>query len=77
MASTRGQPMDEAMIAAARQANEPYLASYPRRLAEEIVAMLPEARDDALRVLAFVDAMLNVKVPPRQPRPSDPQLPAA
>lgn len=72
-------PVDEAMVAEVRQANEPYLASYEQRLAEEIVAMLPEAPDDARRVLAFVDAMLAVKLPPRpsEPRPREPAPPDA
>ena len=60
-------PVDEAMLAEVRQANAAYLAGYERRLAAEIVEMLPDSPDEALRVLAFVDAMLNVKVPPRQP----------
>ena len=70
-------PMDEAMLAEAREANEPYLASYERRLAAEIVAMLPDSPDEALRVLATVDAMLNVKLPPREPPASEPQPDAA
>ncbi len=76
-------PVDKAMIAAAaRQANEPYLASYEQRLAAEIVAMLPDSPDDARRVLAVVDAMLAVKLPPREPpasepRPSAPAAPEA
>ena len=39
--------------------------------------MLPEAPDEARRVLAFVDAMLAVKVPPREPPPSEPRRPDA
>ena len=70
-------PMDEAMLAEARQANEPYRASYQRRLAAEIVAMLPESPDEARRVPATVDAMLNVKVPPREPPASEPRPPDA
>ena len=63
---------DEALFASARQANERYHADYERRLAAEIVAMLPEAPDEARRVLATVDAMLNLELP----SPSGP-LPAA
>jgi hypothetical protein len=62
-------PVDEAMIAEVRQANAAYLAGYEHRLAAEIVAMLPEAPDEALRVLAVVHAMLDVTLPPRQPPP--------
>jgi hypothetical protein len=36
--------------------------TYERRLAEEIAAMLPEDRDEALRVLAYIDAILNLPV---------------
>ena len=61
------------MIAEVRQANAAYLAGYQRRLAEKIVAMLPEARDDARRVLAVVDAMLALELPPREPEPSEPR----
>ena len=64
--------IDEAMLAEARQANEPYRASYPRRLAAEIVEMLPDSPDEAERVLAVVDAMLAVKLPPREPPASEP-----
>ena len=46
--------MDEAMLAEVRQANAAYLAGYERRLAAEIVAMLPD-REEAWRVLATVD----------------------
>ena len=76
MASTRADPMDEAMLAEARQANAAFLASYERRLAAEIVEMLPAAPDDARRVLAVVDAMLNVRLPGKQP-PSEPRPAAA
>jgi hypothetical protein len=55
-------PTDEVALAALRQANARYAADYERRLAEEIVAMLPEDRDEARRVLAFVDAILNLPV---------------
>ena len=40
-------PMDEAMLAEVRQANERYAADYERRLAEEIVTMLPNSPDEA------------------------------
>ena len=69
--------MDDAMLAEARQANEPYRASYPSRLAAEIVAMLPELPDEARQVPATVDVILNVKVPPRQPPASEPRPPDA
>lgn len=65
-------PVDEAMLAEVRQANEPYLASYEQRLAAQIVAMLPEAPDEARRVLAVVDIIMNLPVKPRpseSPRP--------
>ena len=55
-------PTDEAEFAELRQANERHAADYERQLAAEIVAMLPEAREEAKRVLAFVDAILNLPV---------------
>ena len=70
-------PPDEAMLAEMRRANAAYLAGYERRLAEEIVAMLPEAPDEARRVLAVVDAMMNLELPPREPPASEPQPDAA
>ena len=33
--------------------------------------MLPDDREEARRVLAVVDAMLNVKLPGEDPHPSD------
>jgi len=58
---------DEAALAELRQANARYAADYNQRLAAEIVAMLPD-REEARRVLAFVDAILNLSVEePRQP----------
>jgi hypothetical protein len=57
---------DEAELAEQRQANARYAADYERRLAAEIVAMLPD-REEAKRVLAFVDAILNLKPPPQDP----------
>ena len=66
-------PVDEALLASARQADKilrsPATSAAWRR---EIVAMLPEARDDARRVLAVVDAMLAVKLPPREPLAGEP-----
>ena len=56
-------PMDEAALAELRQANAAYLAGYERRLAAQIVAMLPEARDEASLVLAFVDRILDLRLP--------------
>jgi hypothetical protein len=55
-------PTDEAALAELRQANAHHAADYERRLAAEIVAMLPEARDEAVLVLALVDAILNLPV---------------
>jgi hypothetical protein len=55
-------PIDEAALAELRQANAHHAADYERRLAAEIAAMLPEAREEALRVLAFVDAILKLPV---------------
>jgi hypothetical protein len=57
-------PTDEAALAEARQANERYRDDYERRLAAEIVALLPEDRDDALRVLATAHAILDLELPP-------------
>jgi hypothetical protein len=72
-------PRDEVALAELRQANHPYVASYERRLAAEIVAMLPEARNEALRVLALVDAILNLPVeephPPTQGEEPGPPSP--
>jgi hypothetical protein len=55
-------PMDEAALAEVRQANAHFAADYERRLAAEIVAMLPDDRDGARRVLAYIDAILNLSV---------------
>jgi hypothetical protein len=57
--------MDEAELAELRQANAHYAADYERRLATEIVALLPDDREEALRVLAYVDAILNLPVAAR------------
>jgi hypothetical protein len=57
-------PTDEALIARVRLANAHHAADYERRLAAEIVAMLPPAREEALRVLAYVAAILNLEPPP-------------
>jgi hypothetical protein len=54
-------PTDEAPLPA-RQANAPYAADYERRLAAEIVAMLPEDREEAKRVLKLVGAILALPV---------------
>ena len=43
--------LDQAELAGVRQANERYAASYERRLAADIVAMLPGDREQARRVL--------------------------
>jgi hypothetical protein len=58
---------NEAELSTVRQANERHVADYERRLAAEIVAMLPDDRDEARRVLAFVAAILNLPV--EEPRP--------
>jgi hypothetical protein len=52
-------PMDEATLAELRQANARHADGYNQRLAEEIAAMLPD-REEARRVLAIVDAILNL-----------------
>jgi hypothetical protein len=44
-------PTGEAALTKARQANERHAVDYERRLAAEIVAMLPD-REEAKRVLA-------------------------
>ena len=63
-------PMDEAMLAEARQANAAHLAGYEQRLAAEIVAMLPD-REQAKRVLAVVDIILNMELPSDPAAPPD------
>jgi hypothetical protein len=55
-------PPDEAELAELRQANAHYALTYERRLAAQIVAMLPEARDEALLVLKLVETILNLPV---------------
>jgi hypothetical protein len=55
-------PIDEAALAELRQANRHFAADYERRLAKEIAAMLPEDRDEALRVLRLVEAVLNLPI---------------
>jgi hypothetical protein len=60
-------PTDEVALAELRQANARY-ADYRRWLAEidrRLKAL--EDREEALRVLAYVDAILNLELPP----PSD------
>jgi hypothetical protein len=54
----------EAALAELRQANAHHALDYECRLAAEIVSMLPPAREEAERVLAYVDAILNLKPPP-------------
>jgi hypothetical protein len=54
-------PTDEAALAQLRQANAHYAAEYERRLAAEIVAMLPADRDEARRVLAIIDHILSLE----------------
>jgi hypothetical protein len=53
-------PTDEAALAELRETNALHALTYERRLAE--AAMLPEDRDEALRVLAYIDAILNLPV---------------
>ena len=60
--------LDQAELASVRQANRAYAADYERKLAQEIVLMLPEARDEALRVLRYVEAILNLELPPPSER---------
>ena len=55
-------PTNEAALAELRQANAHYHDDYERRLAAEIVAMLPDDRAEARRVLAIVGAILNLPV---------------
>ena len=62
---------DEAELTALRQANAVYAADYQRRLATEIVAMLPDDREEARRVLAIAHAMMHLELPGDDPRPSD------
>ncbi len=71
-------PVDKAMIASAREANAAYLASYEQRLAGEIVAMLPEAPDEALRVLAGRPRLseLDAETAASRRRIGGPELPA-
>jgi hypothetical protein len=63
-------PTDEAELAELRQANAHHAAEYERRLAAEIVTMLPDDREQAKRVLAYVEAFLDLKrgPPPGFPR---------
>jgi hypothetical protein len=62
---------DEALLASARQASERCADDYERRLAAEIVAMLRNVGADPRRVLALVDAMLNLTLPVSEPQPGD------
>jgi hypothetical protein len=48
-----------------------YYADYERRLAAEIVAMLPD-REEAERVLAIVDVIMSLTLKPREPQPPPP-----
>jgi hypothetical protein len=64
-ANTRSRAsVEEAATALAelRHANAHFAADYERRLAAEIVAMLPD-REEARRVLALVDTILNLELP--------------
>jgi hypothetical protein len=47
-------------LAELRQANAHHADGYNQRLAAGIVAMLPAPREEALRVLAYVYAILNL-----------------
>lgn len=63
-------PVDEAAL---RQANELYAADYEQRLAADLAAMLPDDREQAKRVLRYVDAILSLTVeePEGGPRSAD------
>ena len=54
-------PTDEALLVSERQESARHAADYNQRLAAEIVAMLPD-REGARRVLAYVDAILNLSL---------------
>ena len=53
---------DETELASNRQENARYAADYQRRLAADIVAMLPADPEEARRVLAIAHAMLIISV---------------
>jgi hypothetical protein len=57
----RRRPTSEAEFAE-RKASE--VSDYERRLAAEIVAMLPEDREEAAMGLGYVEAILSLELPP-------------
>jgi hypothetical protein len=57
-------PTDPVALANVRQVNELYAAGYAQNLAATIVAMLPDDRDEARRVLAIAHAILSLELPP-------------
>ena len=63
-------PTASAELVSLRQANAAYHDDYPRRLAAEIVAMLPD-REEAKRVLAIADAIMNLELPGRSGKGRD------
>ena len=60
-ADVRRRPTSEAEFAE-RKASE--VSDYERRLAAEIVAMLPEDREEAAMGLGYVEAILSLELPP-------------
>jgi hypothetical protein len=55
-------PMDEAELVSVRQANALHALNYERQLAAKIVAMIRNTGTDPRRVLAIVDAILNLPI---------------
>ena len=51
-------------FAGAGQESAHYATDFNRRLAAELVAMLPDDRDEARRVLAIIDHILSLELPP-------------
>lgn len=54
----------EAELAELRKASEESASDYERRLAAEIVAMMPDDPVATKRLLAFIHAILNLELPP-------------
>jgi hypothetical protein len=50
--------------------------NYERRIAAEVVAMVRDTEVDARRVLAYVDAILNLELPGEEPPAASAQIPA-
>jgi hypothetical protein len=57
-------PTGEVALAGLRQASARHADGYHQRLAADLVAMLPHDRDEARRILAYVEAILNLELPP-------------